>query len=393
MHAVVMSEDRSLGSRLQELLFRHGYACQPSDVVSFEYAMGRLIETRPELVAIALSPDVEKALAMVRNVRGFDHTRIIAIGPGTDASLILRTLRAGADQYGDAATIDTTEFADIFPISKGESHEPLEPGRIIAILACGGGTGSTTLAVNLAVVLAKQHERCALIDLQLDTDDHSALLSLKPTHSLADLCANAARIDRTMFEDCLMKHATGVQLLAAPQRLEDIDRVTAVGVHQALVWARALFPFVVADLSHTINGQNAEALRLADTVVIDFRLDFTSLRTVQRQISRLERTLVPRDRLFMIADRFGQPGELRLKEAEQCLGVKVDYSIPDDPKAVNVANNKGIPAVVDSPKARFSKSIVALGNILTARHQSARTDSESVPSLHANVDTPASASR
>ena len=91
-----------------------------------------------------------------------------------------------------------------------------EAGKVIAVLAPSGGSGSSTLAVNVATVLAKQHKSAVLIDLKLETGDLAALLDLKPTYTLADLCQNVARMDRSLFERSLARHASGVQLLAPP---------------------------------------------------------------------------------------------------------------------------------------------------------------------------------
>ena len=68
--------------------------------------------------------------------------------------------------------------------------QPSEAGRMIAVLAPSGGSGSSTLAVNVATVLAKEHKSAALIDLKLQAGDLAALLDLKPTYTLADLCQN-----------------------------------------------------------------------------------------------------------------------------------------------------------------------------------------------------------
>src|SRR5260370_1015368 len=106
-------------------------------------------------------------------------------------------------------------------------------GRVVAVLAPSGGSGSSTLAVNVATVFAKQHQSALLVDLKLEAGDLAALLDLKPTHTLAELCQNAAQMDRVMFEHSLARHPSGVQLLAPPRTLADIQCVTPEGVRQA----------------------------------------------------------------------------------------------------------------------------------------------------------------
>jgi pilus assembly protein CpaE len=69
---------------------------------------------------------------------------------------------------------------------------------------------------------------------------------------------------------------------------------------------------------------------------------------------------IDRERVRLVVNRYGQPKELPASSAEQALGVKVLHYIPDDPKTINRANNKGIPVVLESPKARVSRSITQI---------------------------------
>jgi Flp pilus assembly CpaE family ATPase len=61
-----------------------------------------------------------------------------------------------------------------------------------------------------------------------------------------------------------------------------------------------------------------------------------------------------------VINRYGQPKEIPAAKAEAALGRKIVHYIPDDPKTINRANNNGVPAVLESPSARVSKSVTRL---------------------------------
>jgi pilus assembly protein CpaE len=155
--------------------------------------------------------------------------------------LVLRALRAGAGDYVDENDLDT-DFPAVLARLREEMNPLQASGRAIAILGPNGGSGSSTLAVNVATVLAKKHNSSLLLDLKLACGDLAALLDLKPTHTLAELCMNAAHMDRVMFERSLARHSSGVHLLAPPRALADVSYVTADGVAQALTWGARCFP-------------------------------------------------------------------------------------------------------------------------------------------------------
>jgi pilus assembly protein CpaE len=279
----------------------------------------------------------------------------------------LRAQRGGADDYVDEQELEP-ELGTVVARLMMSSGTPQHQGRLIALLAPSGGSGSSTLAVNIATVLAKEHKDVALVDLKFHSGDLAALLDLKPSFTMADLCENLDRLDQVMLERSLVKHESGVHLLAPPRVMADVSHVTVEGVRRSLTLARSMFPYVVVDIDHTFHVEQLEALRSADIVLLVIRLDFASLRNARRTLEHLEYMGVDRERVRLVVNRFGQPKEVPAMKAEEALGVKIAHFVPDDPKSINRANNNGIPVVLESPWARVSKSVTKLAVSVNGQH-------------------------
>jgi pilus assembly protein CpaE len=171
------------------------------------------------------------------------------------------------------------------------------------------------------------------------------------------------------FERTLVRHTSGIHLLAPPRTLADVSHVTPEGVQQALTQAQAAFPYVVADLDHSFAEEQTVVLRQADVVLLVLRLDFTSLRNSRRALDHLEQIGVGRDRVRLVVNRYGQPKEVPASKAEEALGVKIAHYIPDDPKTVNRANNNGVPLILEAPSARVSRSVLKLAASVNGQHK------------------------
>jgi pilus assembly protein CpaE len=208
-----------------------------------------------------------------------------------------------------------------------------------------------------------------LFDLKLERGDLASLLDLRPTHTLADLCQNMSSMDRSMFERSLVRHKSGVHLLAPPQAFTDIGLVTPEGIRQVLTLGRALFPYVVADLDHCVREEQAQVLRQADIVLVVLRLDFTCVRNTQRVLDHLDRLGIPKDRLRVVVNRHGQPQEVPAAKAEEALSTKIFHFVPDDPRTVNLANNNGVPAVLEYPRSNVSRSVTKLAMSINGLHR------------------------
>ncbi len=327
----------------------------------------RLPLVEAEVLAIVLSPDPERGLEALRSTRRLaSGGYVLAVGQASEPKLILQALHAGADHYLDQAEMETALEA---ALARLQNREETPSGRMIGILGASGGSGASTLAVNVASVLAREHGKCALVDLKPGRGDLAALLDLKPAFTLADICLNVARLDRAMFEKVLVPHASGISLLAAPQVFGSTRLVTTQGVCHALSMARRLFAYVVVDLEDCFHEEQVLALRQTSAILLVSRLDFTSLRNVRRILEHLEDLEISPSRVRLVANRFGQPNELPVSEAEEALGGKLSYFVPEDARTINGANNTGIPAVLKSPSTKVSLAFTQIATSILERRR------------------------
>jgi pilus assembly protein CpaE len=268
---------------------------------------------------------------------------------------VLRALREGAMEYLDQGELLTELSGALKRLDASGTS-----GRIIGILAPGGGSGSSTLSVNVATTLTQKFQSCALIDLKLEAGDLAPLLDLKPNHTISDLCQNIDRLDFSLLQGCLATSKNGVQLLAAPARIADIASVTPEAVGLILSLIARHFPFVVMDLDHSFRPEQRRALLQADLIVLVLRLDFISLHNARITLDFFQEIGISRDKVRFVANRVGEPNQLSEAQAESSLGMKFFQLIPEEPKTVNRANNNGIPVVEQSPATKVSRSMVEL---------------------------------
>jgi pilus assembly protein CpaE len=369
MRTLVISDNAldAVSSRLRGVL-RSKVDDQGPAVAQFDDVEARLSQVQPEMAVVVLSSDPERGLEVLRKVRRVHRGYVLAVGQASEPKFILRALHEGADHFLDEADLEAGLNAVLERLQNKEGAQS-PSGRLIAVLGASGGSGASTLSINIAAILAQDNGKCALLDLKPGRGDLAALLDLKPSFHLANLCLNVARLDRSMFEKMLVVHPCGVHLLASPQVFGDTRLVTAQGVSQALTMARRLFSHVVVDLEDCFHEEQALTLRQANAILLVSRLDFTSLRNVRRILEHLNGLDVPASNVRLVVNRQGQPNELPIAEAEEALGGKQAYCIPDDPKTINAANNTGIPAVLKTPTAKVCQSIAQLARSALERRK------------------------
>lgn len=385
MRVFLASDDSGLSYQLREQLLGLGHECPASHVVSLDRAVPLLVSLKEEaaaassgeasrggtaaksdLVFVILAPVIDRSLDVVGDLRRRAQPQhLFAVGPTTDSKIVIRAMREGAHEFLDQADLAAELSAALERLKVAESG--VHRAKTIALLSPSGGTGCSTLAVNLATVLAPQGGGCVLLDLETRFGDLASLLDLKPLHTSTDLCRNATRIDQSLLERSLVQHSNGVRLLAAQIQISDAGHVTWEGIRQVLSLASDMARYIVVDMSHSFLETMSPMLMQADQIVLVLRLDFTSLRNTRRVREHLEQNGIPRDRILVVANRYGRPGELSASEAQTALGLQIAHYVIDDPKNVNRANNQGIPVVKYAPNAKVSRQLTELALSLKVR--------------------------
>jgi pilus assembly protein CpaE len=365
MAAVIISGDEWLSQRVRRGLAQEGFESAPNNTVAPELASAFFAHARPaELVVVVLPPDIERMASLVTDLRPRVQAPILAVGPASDVRLVLRTLRNGASEYLDVEDLEAELEGGVRRHRSSDAGQ--RAGQIYAVYGPCGGTGASSLAVNLAAALARSAGRSLLVDLQLTTGDLASLLDLKPAFTLAELGQHAGQMDRTLFHKSLAAHPSGVHLLAPPHSPADREYVQPDAVHQCLTLGRNLFPHVVVDVDRSCREIGEAALRLADRILVPLRLDFPCLRNSRRALDYLSELGIARDRAWVVVNRQGMAQELPLEKAEQALGFKLTHVLPDDTRVMLKAANNGEPAVIGAPSARISRALGRLAEAMAA---------------------------
>jgi pilus assembly protein CpaE len=135
-----------------------------------------------------------------------------------------------------------------------------------------------------------------------------------------------------------------------------------------LAMGRMRFPYVVADVDNGLGESQLEALWQSDVVVLVLRPDYTSVRNTRRLLDSFAEWGIGLEHVQLVINGYGGRRQLRLREAEKALGLKITHRIRSDPARVNGAINRGIPVPLYYPGAGVSRGIAALATSVNGRH-------------------------
>ncbi|HZO96425.1 MAG TPA: AAA family ATPase [Gaiellaceae bacterium] len=239
--------------------------------------------------------------------------------------------------------------------------------RVIMVSSTKGGTGKTSIAVNLAVELAGVRLRTLLIDLDVQFGDVGIVLGLdRPEKTLYDLTASPGELDPEKLRGYVIAHHTGLHILPAPLRPEVGENIDATKIAAVLQTARGMYDAIVVDTAPLFDGPMLTALDRSDQLLLVSTPDVPSMKNIRLALQTLELLGFPLERVALVANRAGMAGGASVGEMADTIGREVRFVLAED-AAVPASINSGVPAVLYEPRSRFSRALKALVGTLVGR--------------------------
>lgn len=288
---------------------------------------------------------------------------VFAIGSMTPPQQIVSAMRAGAREYIERPTT-TNDLLEAFVRLTSTRRKPgreTARGKILTIVNAKGGSGATTVAVNLALALQSLQHSIALVDLA--PLGHCALhLNLKPAFTVSDAVTNLHRLDSSLLDSFMARHAGGLQVLAgaaAPAPIEPSPSDFA----RLFDTMAGLFRYVIVDASSRLDSATRIVSNLSERVLIVAHADVASLWSAGR-VSQYLGEHGSRDRFSLVLNRYRKVVGFNEAETEAAIGAPVLWRIPNQYFAVSTAIDRGVP-VIQQTNTEIARSITGLAEYLT----------------------------
>jgi len=336
----------------------------------YEFFADVVAQTHPDIGLVAIDKDPDKALQLVEQLSASSpNCSVLVVSGSTDGNLILRAMRAGAKEFLPKPIRIEDLVASLERIRErrfGHGDTKTRGSTVIAIAGATGGVGTTSVAVNLGCILAQDPANSvALVDLDLSLGDADVFLDTIPDYSLVDVAQNVTRLDFTLLKRSLTKHSSGLFLLPRPVQLEDAKLVTPDDLQRVFGLLKATFTHLIIDLSKSYSALDMVALQMANHVLLVTQLDLPCLRNLVRLMMSFGEIEGMKDKVKIVVNRVGlNTGQISLKKAQETIGCKIFWQLPNDYRTMVEVRNNGVPLVEQAPKAPITQSLVQLSEAL-----------------------------
>jgi pilus assembly protein CpaE len=236
---------------------------------------------------------------------------------------------------------------------------------VVVFCAPKGGTGRTTLAINLATSLQKlSGEPVALVDADYAAPALDVALNINPERDVADLLPRLSQLDEALISAVLQKHASGLEVLLAPPPADLSSPISLPRVQRILVVLQRMFPWVVVDLGLPLDETAFAFLDSADRILVSALPEMVGLRNTRLLLEQLRDRGYAEDKVWLVLNRADMKGGVSRGDIERRLQVPFERSVPDDQPLATHCINRGVPLVISHSRSAVGRAIRGLAKEL-----------------------------
>jgi pilus assembly protein CpaE len=373
MKALLISRDTQLYA---EIASQGAARVPPLNVAasraSLRDALERPLSDSPSLIIVDISDadaDAADGDLLERLTRHYSAAHFMLLTDNHHPDLLIRAMRAGVREVLQLPLVHRALHEAIDRIAASAGVAALRDGKILAFIACKGGSGATFISTNFGYALATlADKKVLLIDLHRQFGDATLYVSdQKPAMTLSDVCQQIARIDGPFLESCLVHVAPGFGVLAAADdpgqnveaKPEHIDTILRV--------ARQHYDYILLDVGRQIDAVSLRALDGTDAIYPVLQLALPDIRDARRLLDIFRSLGYVTDHIRLIVNRYEKGGKLRLQDLHAALGAEVLHTVPNDYIAVTDSVNQGIPVLQLARTSAAARSLADLVEVVTSR--------------------------
>lgn len=347
-----------------------------------------------EFIALTIDYEDEENLGLLENVITAAKSRdikVIVIAEDVTPASLHQLLRGGADEFIPYPLPENELRSAVERLRKPAPEPAPAPsegranlqgsggrnGSIIAVHGLAGGTGATTLAVNLAWELATlgkdKSPKVCIIDLDLQFGSVSTFLDLQRRDAVFELLTDTENMDGESFAQALLMHDDVLHALTSPADVIPLDMIRPEDIQAILDLAKAHFDYVIIDMPTTLVQWTETVLNASQIYFATLEMDMRSAQNALRMKRALQSEGLPFEKMRFVLNRAPKftdlTGKTRVKRLAESLGITIEVQLPDGGKPVVNGADHGQPLAITAAKNPLRKEIHKLATSLHELNQ------------------------
>ena len=359
-------------------------------------------ETRPDVILMDINmPDMDGIAATETIRKDNPYSKIVILSVQGDPNYMRRAMLAGARDFltkpptideltsairrqGKLAREERAMAAPAFPAQPVGGRpaiavQPFSLGRVISVYSPKGGTGCTTVAVNLAVALHNDESPVAVVDGDLQFGDVAVFLNEQAKNSIVDLAPRSEELDPEIIGEVMLNHAdSGIKVLASPFHPEQAENVNGNQFSKVLDYLRRMFAYIIVDTDSALTDITLAAIDTSDLIILLTTQDIPAIKNARLFLDLAEILKIDRKRILFVMNRFDKRIGITPEKVGESFKHEVSAVVPFDDRVVVPSINRGRPFMLGDKGRPIARGILSLTEAIRQRLETLEPVTETI---------------
>jgi pilus assembly protein CpaE len=340
----------------------HNMLCE----IPFTHLLNTLQLTKPEVLVIGCTTYTEEIKERILEAKRHNYGAVYVCASQYTDSHKHEALVAGARDffsYPLSKLILQRALEDYLTTRSVDPSKRNRP-KVIAVIGARGGSGTTSVAVNLAACFAKDGKQVGLLDFSRPYGDIATFLNTPSQRDRRHAAKDLGLMNASYIKSAMYHHSSGILALVAPEVTMGTGSVVPETVSAMLMAAGDAFETIVIDMGSRVDAALYRVMEMAD----DSLLVTMPTKPCMGSAKRFVQTITAGGfenfcKLSLVLTSCISGNTLSKFEIEKTIGVDCITCLPEDQKGTFIAINDGTPychLFPDSPLASSIKELAAL---------------------------------
>jgi len=301
----------------------------------------------PDIIFVDGRADLDGSLLNVEQLRAaYPVAVIFFMAAEANPDLILHAMRAGANEFfawpPSRSALD--EALQRASTRRAASSAGRTDSKTLVFFGAKGGAGTTTIAVNFGVDVARLKKRPTLIvDLKQGLGEVTLFLGVRSRYTLLDALDNLHRLDNEFMRELVVKHKSGLEILAGSDLFDRPGSTDTSSIEELFRILGRQYEYIIVDAGSQLSAPAVSCLYTADEICLIASPDVPSVRNAQRLLDRIGQLGTSGERVRLLLNRAAEPFPIPPAQIEKAIGLPIFQTFLSDYKTVSTALNSGVP--------------------------------------------------
>lgn len=329
-----------------------------------------LEKTVPPVALVDLDPTPKRMLADLDPIiTRFGQTRFVALSTDVTSDLLLDAMQIGARHLLGKRSIESELAGVVSRFIAGDAAGQRRQGLVVTVLSAGGGSGATTLALNIAHEIQLETSRQVLL---ADLDDRygavAAFLDREGEYGIADVLARK-QIDEELIRTTALAFSDRLHVLLSPAsaRSSRYLPIDYAGINEFLTVCRRMYACTMLDAPRVAPDVAARLAAASNMTYLMLQLSVKDIRTARTLLKTLGELGVLPENITLVISRYHRRSVISLAQAREALGRDTLVVVGSDFRHALESMTYGQPLAEVAPRSPLRKELrdLALGLLAT----------------------------